>query len=99
MEYVRHVDDWAKSAHAQVGSFSHVREGSRMSFSRAERFIRGMEDLMVRGMGSEAVAVTILVLVLCAAYLRGRRACRHGSGSARGYDILGKRLRQSRDGV
>lgn len=84
MDYVRHVEDWAKSARAQVGTFSHVREGGRRSLSRAGRFIRGVEDLMVRGRGSEAVAVTILVLVLCAAYLRGRRACRHGSGSARG---------------
>lgn len=80
---LRNVEDWAKSAHAQVGTFSHGRGPTASFLSRGEEIAREFEEFMLRRRGAELTAVLILLLVLCANYLRGRAACRRAKRSGR----------------
>lgn len=76
MEGVKSLEDWAKTARAQVGTFSHGRGESLGFLSRGREAVRWLEDLMLRRRGAEMAAATLLALVLLVNHLRGRAACR-----------------------
>lgn len=80
VERVKSLEDWAKSARTQVGTFSHGRGDTGGFLASWKKMVNRLEDFMVRRRGAEAAAAVLLSLVLCAGYLRGRRAARRPTG-------------------
>ncbi len=87
----RSLEDWAKSARAQVGTFAHGRGNAGSIPYVARQRVRELEEVMLRRRGAETVAAALLLLVWGANYLRGRAALRRRKKGGAGYVILGKR--------
>ncbi len=84
MERLSDVEDWAKSARAQVGTFAHGRGDTERLLSRGEEMVRAFQEAMLKRRGAEITAALFLLLILGANFLRGWAACRRAKKAWRG---------------